>query len=111
MTIMLFGCSGAILNNRNGLTFAPFSPCLPSVPAGPAGPLRGEKQLKTKPSTANIYTELPRIKKVLHPNVPRQLGSVLSFFLFHAHDIEAPFLEAAVHQYLTKTKTCSGNHL
>lgn len=44
MTIMLFGCSSAILNNRNGLTFAPFSPCLPSVPAGPAGPLRREKQ-------------------------------------------------------------------
>lgn len=44
MTIMLFGCSGAFLNNGICLTFAPFSPCLPSVPPGPAGPLRRETQ-------------------------------------------------------------------
>lgn len=62
MTIMLFGCSGASLNNGNYLTFAPFSPCLPSVPAGPAEPLKREKK-KLKPSAADINKEPSTIKK------------------------------------------------
>ncbi len=95
MTIMLFGCSGASLNNRNYLTFAPFSPCLPSVPAGPAGPLKREK-LNSKPSAADINKEPSTIKKYC---IKMHHGNKIAYFLF--------FINTTLH-FCSPSKTFSG---